>query len=135
MKNILLAVLAFFVFSATAVAAVNLNTANKDQLEAVKGIGPKKAEAIIEYRKKNGSFKTVDDLKKVSGFGDKSVATIRAELTVGGDAAKGDKKAAKIDAKAARNEGATEKKDVKAEKKDAKADKKEVKAEDKKDKK
>ena len=58
------------------------------------GIGPKKAEAIVEYRKKNGPFKAVDDLKKVSGFGDKSLEKMRSELTVDAAApAKAEKKA------------------------------------------
>ena len=82
MKKLLLILLAFFAFSGMAIAAVNLNTASKDELQAVKGIGPKKADAIIEFRKKNGPFKTVDDLKNVKGFGDKSVDSIRSELTV-----------------------------------------------------
>ena len=102
MKKLLLVLLAFFAFSGMAMAAVNLNTASKAELEAVKGIGLKKAEAIIAYREKNGSFKTVDDLKNVNGFGDKSVANMRSELTVDGAApAKADKKAdgKKADAK------------------------------------
>lgn len=82
MKKLLLVLIAFLTFSGLAMAAVNLNTASKAELEAVKGIGPKKADAVLEYRKKNGPFKNVDDLKKVSGFGDKSVASMRSELTV-----------------------------------------------------
>lgn len=82
MKKLLIALFAFFAFSGIATAAINLNTASKEELESVKGIGPKKAEAILEYRKKNGPFKTVDDLNQVSGFGDKSVANMRTELTV-----------------------------------------------------
>lgn len=82
MKKLLLVLFAFFVFSGIAMAAVNLNTAGKAELESVNGIGPQKAEAIIEYRNKNGPFKKVDDLKKVKGFGDKSVANMRSELTV-----------------------------------------------------
>ena len=86
MKKLLLALIAFFAFSGMAMAAVNLNTATKAELEVVKGIGPKKADAIIAYREKNGSFKAVDDLKNVNGFGDKSVAKMRSDLTVGGAA-------------------------------------------------
>ncbi len=63
--------------------AVDLNKASKEELVAIKGIGDKKAEAIIEYRTKNGNFKTVDELEKVKGFGAKSVETLKGELTVG----------------------------------------------------
>ena len=65
-------------------AAVNLNTATKDDLAGVNGIGPVKAQSIIDYRKKNGSFKSVDELDNVKGFGSKSVKKIRSELIVFG---------------------------------------------------
>lgn len=67
-----------------AVAAVNINTATEAELDAVKGIGPGKARAIVEHRDKNGPFKSVDDLAKVKGFGQKSVDKLRVELTTGG---------------------------------------------------
>jgi competence protein ComEA len=82
MKKLLTVLIAFFAFSGIATAAVNLNSASKAELETVKGIGPQKADAILEYRKKNGPYKRVDDLKNVSGFGDKSVENMRSELTV-----------------------------------------------------
>lgn len=50
---------------------VNINTAMVEELKTLKGVGEKKAEAIIEYRKKNGSFKTKEDLMKVRGIGKK----------------------------------------------------------------
>ena len=94
MKKLLLALIAFFAFTSMALAAVNLNTATKEELDGVKGVGPVKAQAIIDYRKKNGPFKSVDDLKNVKGFGDKTVAKMRSELTVDGAApAKAEKKA------------------------------------------
>ena len=56
---------------ATKDAKVNINTATVEELKTLKGVGEKKAEAIIEYRKKNGSFQTKEDLMKVRGIGKK----------------------------------------------------------------
>ena len=133
MKKLLLVLIALFTFSGMALAAVNLNTASKDELTSVKGIGPAKAQAILDHRKKNGSFKSVDDLKNVKGFGDKSVDAVRAELSIGAAApAQTDKKSdakpetkaeVKADAKAAPAK-AEPKKDDKAAKKDDKPAKK-----------
>ena len=67
-----------------AFAAVNLNTATASDLDGIKGIGPSKAKAIIDYRSKNGPFKSVEDLKNVKGFGEKSIAKLKGELTVSG---------------------------------------------------
>ncbi len=49
----------------------NLNTANTIQLQTIKGIGPKKALAIIEYRQKYGNFKSVSELKLIKGIKEK----------------------------------------------------------------
>ncbi|MCK6386099.1 MAG: helix-hairpin-helix domain-containing protein [Zoogloea sp.] len=67
-----------------ALAAVNLNTATASDLDGIKGIGPSKAKAIIDYRSKNGPFKSVEDLKNVKGFGEKSITKLKGELTVSG---------------------------------------------------
>lgn len=87
----LLASLVLMVCSAVAFAGgvVNINTANKETLEnELKGIGPAKAAAIIKHRKEFGPFKSVDDLAKVSGIGEKTLAKIRKQLTVGTKTAK-----------------------------------------------
>lgn len=68
-----------------AYAAININTATPGELDGVKGIGPAKAQAIVDYRSKNGPFKSLDDLKNVKGFGDKSIAKLKGELSVGGE--------------------------------------------------
>ncbi|MBI5437165.1 MAG: helix-hairpin-helix domain-containing protein [Nitrosomonadales bacterium] len=126
MKKLLLILLAFFAFSGMALAAVNLNTATREELDGVKGIGPVKAQAIIEYRTKNGLFKSVDDLKNVKGFGDKTVAKMRSELTVDGAVpAKAEKKADAKKAEAKKEEPKAEAKEAepaKAGSKPAKAD-------------
>jgi competence protein ComEA len=84
MKKILLAIFAVLALVNIAFAAVNLNNASLEELDSVKGIGTAKAQAIIDYRQKNGPFRSVDDLKNVHGFGDKSVAKMRSELSVSG---------------------------------------------------
>ena len=63
-------------------ATVNLNTATKEQLCQITGIGDKKADLILQYREQHGQFKSIDELKQVSGFGDKSVDKIRDQLAV-----------------------------------------------------
>ncbi|TCP11844.1 competence protein ComEA [Crenobacter luteus] len=80
----LLTLFAGLLVCSTAFAAVNLNTATQQELEALNGIGPAKAKAILDYRSKNGPFKTVDDLKNVPGIGDKTLANLRKDLTLGG---------------------------------------------------
>jgi competence protein ComEA len=60
---------------------ININTADEAALTSLKGIGKTKAKAIIDYRQQNGPFKTVDDLTKVKGIGDKTLAALRAQLT------------------------------------------------------
>lgn len=67
---------------------VNLNSADEKTLETLPGIGPSKAAAIVEYRKQNGGFKSVDDLSKVEGIGDKTLDALRDQVTVGGGVAK-----------------------------------------------
>lgn len=61
---------------------VNINTATVEELKTLKGIGEKKAEAIIEYRKKNGSFKNKEELMKVRGIGKKLYETFQERVIV-----------------------------------------------------
>ncbi|NEW59936.1 helix-hairpin-helix domain-containing protein [Sulfurovum sp. bin170] len=79
MKKILLfmALSVSFLFS-----AINLQTASKDELICIKGIGDKKAEAIIKYRKSN-KLKSADDLINIKGFGKGLIAKVKSgEKTV-----------------------------------------------------
>lgn len=61
---------------------ININTANKDLLMSIKGIGEKRAEAIIAYRNKNGPFKTVDQLAEIKGVGKLFIDSNRDVLVV-----------------------------------------------------
>jgi competence protein ComEA len=61
---------------------VDLNAAGSDELEAVPGIGKSLASKIVAFREKNGAFKSVDDLLKVQGVGEKSLEKLRPYLTV-----------------------------------------------------
>lgn len=63
-------------------AKININTATADQLATLKGIGPKLADSIIEYRKANGPFKDVTDLIKVNGIGPKTFEDLKDFITV-----------------------------------------------------
>ncbi|HEZ5198290.1 TPA: ComEA family DNA-binding protein [Neisseria meningitidis] len=74
---------------AFSLAAVNINAASQQELEALPGIGPAKAKAIAEYRAQNGAFKSVDDLTKVKGIGPAVLAKLKDQASVGAPAPKG----------------------------------------------
>ena len=80
-------------------AALNLNTATKDELVALSGIGPAKAQAILDYRTQHGGFKSVDELKDVKGSGARRFEKLKPELTVGPAAVKTAAREAKSAAK------------------------------------
>lgn len=82
MKRLLMTLLCCLAFSHLAYAATDINTATQAELEAIHGIGPAKAKAIIDYRSKNGPFKNLSELDKVRGFGKTTVKKLRGDLTV-----------------------------------------------------
>ena len=61
---------------------ININRATASQLDSLDGIGPVIARRIIEYRKSNGPFITIEDLQKVSGIGVAKFATIKSKVRV-----------------------------------------------------
>ena len=60
---------------------VNINTASKDELMTLSGIGEVKAQAIIDYRTKNGPFRDIHDIVNVSGIGEKTFENIKDSIT------------------------------------------------------
>jgi competence protein ComEA len=104
MKKTLLVLITLLGLSFQAFAAVNLNTATQTELESLEGVGPVKAQAIVDYRKKNGGFKSVDELEKVDGIGAATMQNVRKNVSVSGKTtvttATATKTAAKADMKA-----------------------------------
>jgi competence protein ComEA len=84
MRKLLLAFAIWFALSGVAMAVVNINTATKEELTSLKGVGDKRAQEILDYRKKNGNFKSIDELEKVPGIGPGLMKQIRSEVTVSG---------------------------------------------------
>lgn len=74
--------ISFMVAAASVSAApVNINKADATMLaKNIKGIGPKKAQAIVIYRRENGPFKSIHDLTKVKGIGEKLIARNKSDL-------------------------------------------------------
>ncbi len=68
--------------SSVSTVKVNINTASVEQLTTLKGVGEATAQKIIEYRQQNGSFKKIEEIKNVSGIGDKRYAAIKDSITV-----------------------------------------------------
>ncbi|MDD5229352.1 MAG: helix-hairpin-helix domain-containing protein [Methylococcales bacterium] len=80
MKKLLLALTILFSINVMA-KPVNINTADAEKIaDSISGFGLKKAQTIVDYRTKNGEFKSLDDLNKVSGIGDKTIEKIKADI-------------------------------------------------------
>ncbi|MDP2648822.1 MAG: helix-hairpin-helix domain-containing protein, partial [bacterium] len=80
-----LAVLFLLPVSASSDALININTADTATLQTLNGIGPSKAQAIVDYRNANGPFATIEEIKNVSGIGDATFNNIKDFITVGED--------------------------------------------------
>ncbi len=61
---------------------ININTADSETLQQLTGVGPATAEKIINYRNENGKFNSIEDIKNVSGIGDKTFEKFRDKITV-----------------------------------------------------
>lgn len=63
---------------------VNVNSATADELTLLPGVGPARAQAILEYRKEHGAFKRVEELGEVKGIGDKALERMRPHIALDG---------------------------------------------------
>jgi len=82
MKQFFLVFLVIFCFSNPVFSAVDINTATQSELETLKGIGPAKAEAIVEYRNQVGQFKSVNELTQVKGIGASIIQKLGDQIVV-----------------------------------------------------
>jgi competence protein ComEA len=82
-KKIIFAIALSIASAASWAGPVDINTADATTLAAeIKGVGDKRAQAIVQYREDHGKFKSVDDLANVKGIGNKTVDANRSNLTV-----------------------------------------------------
>ena len=61
---------------------IHLNQATQDELETLNGIGPSKAQAIVDYREENGPFQSIEEVLEVSGIGEKTLASFEEDIIV-----------------------------------------------------
>ena len=61
---------------------ININTADSSSLQEIPGVGPSTAEKIIQYRESNGKFQSIEDIKNVSGIGDKTFEKMKDKICV-----------------------------------------------------
>lgn len=61
---------------------ININSADESQLETISGVGPSTAKKIIDYREKEGKFSSIEDIKNVSGIGDKKFESMKDSIDV-----------------------------------------------------
>ncbi|HGI8611721.1 TPA: helix-hairpin-helix domain-containing protein [Streptococcus agalactiae] len=61
---------------------INLNKADLSSLQTISGVGAKRAQDILDYRDSQGGFKTIDDLKNVSGIGEKTLEKLHQDVTI-----------------------------------------------------
>ncbi|OQA57352.1 MAG: ComE operon protein 1 [Candidatus Omnitrophica bacterium ADurb.Bin277] len=66
----------------SAPAMININKANVEELDKIRGIGPAMAQRIVDFRTQNGPFKSVDDLVQVRGIGGSKLQQIKSQVTV-----------------------------------------------------
>ncbi|MFV7790916.1 ComEA family DNA-binding protein [Aliarcobacter lanthieri] len=81
--------MAIFMLCSSFLFAINLQTATKEELMGIKGIGEKKAEQILEYRKVN-SIKSPEDLRNIKGFGDSIINNVKKDVEAKGSSNKKD---------------------------------------------
>lgn len=93
LRRILFALVVSLVSLTSWADPIDINTATAEQFaSALKGVGPNKAQAIVQYRQNHGPFKTIEDLSLVRGIGEKTIEANREALRVNAESSAGSKK-------------------------------------------
>ncbi len=83
LKSVLLALILGLVSATGWASPIDINTATAEQFAAtMKGVGPNKAQAIVQYREQHGPFKRVEELTQVRGIGKKTIEVNKTVITV-----------------------------------------------------
>jgi competence protein ComEA len=82
MKTIRMAIVASLMLSFKLYAATDINLASQTELEALSGIGPGKAKAIIAYRQQHGGFKSIEELEQVDGIGPATLKKLSRDIKI-----------------------------------------------------
>ncbi len=117
-------ILVLMVLAVSLFAKIDINKATAEELASIKGIGQKKAAAIVKYRKAHGMIKSIDELKNIKGIDEKIISNLKNDVKKGKAKKQAKKGKMKAEKKAKMAKKQVKKQTKKAKKDSKKSDKK-----------